>query len=264
MSAQLLAVHALTVAVNLLATLFFAVRIAGVRTRRLGSAVALFNVLVLLMRLSTSFQALLLAKHIERNLNDGGDELTFRLLLFSATAGSTVGALLIPTGQRLITRAVAGLGVHRSLPRLLWYAVPAIRKEHFVDAMSWPRIDNVRRLFRTSGLPTRIVVLYGIANALLTVGLFSSLYAGYYAPEFRMTASNMSLLINGAATMIVLLFTDPFLGVITDDAIEGTMAEDQFRQTIVLFVIAHVIGTVGAQFLLLPGARLIAFVARSI
>lgn len=262
MSAQVIVVFVLTVVVNLIATLFFSVRIAGVRTGRLGSAVALFNILVLLMRLSTSFQALLLAKHIEQNLGRGGDELTFRLLLLSATAGSILGALLIPTMQRLISRAVAGLGVHRSLPRLLRYTVRTIRAEHVRTSLRWPAIRNVTQLRGVRELPLGVAALYTVANALLTVGLFSSLYAGYYAPQFRMTASNMSLLINGAATIIVLLFTDPFLSVITDDAIEKKMSEGLFRKCIILFVCAHVIGTLAAQVLLLPGARLIAWIAR--
>jgi len=262
MSVQLALVFFLTIVVNLIATLFFSVRIAGVRTGRLSSAVALFNMLVLLMRLSTSFQALLLAKHIERNLHTGGDELTFRMLLLAATFGSVIGALCVPTGQRLISRAVAGLGFHRSLPRLLRYTVKAIRVDHVRDALRWPSMHNVTQLRESRDLPLGMAALYGFANALLTIGLFSSLYAGYYAPQFRMTASNMSLLINGAATIIVLLFTDPFLGVITDDAIEGKMSEGYFRRCIILFVLAHVAGTLVAQLLLLPGARLIALIAR--
>jgi hypothetical protein len=71
----------------------------------------------------------------------------------------------------------------------------------------------------------------------------------------------MSLLVNGAATVIVLLFTDPYLGVITDDAIEGKMPQEVFRKVIALFVAAQIAGTVLAQLLLIPGARLIAWIA---
>ena len=96
MSAQLMLVFALTFIVNFITTLFFAVRVAGARTGRLSSAVALFNVLILMMRFATSVQALLLAKHIEQNLQAGGrgDELAFRLLLLAAAIGSVAGAVL--------------------------------------------------------------------------------------------------------------------------------------------------------------------------
>lgn len=260
---QLAIVFTLTFIVNFITTLFFSVRVAGARTGRLSSAVALFNVLVLLMRFSTSLQALLLAKHIERNLHSGsgGDELAFRVLLLSATLGSIAGALLIPTAQRLISDAVAGLGVHRSLPRLLRHGLTTFRMHHLSGALRVPSMSNLTQLRDLRALPLGVVALYTIAAALLTVGLFSSLYAGYINPQFRMTASNMSLLINGAATVIVLLFTDPFLGVITDDAIEGKMSQAAFRRIITLFVAAQIAGTVLAQLLLLPAARLIAWIS---
>jgi hypothetical protein len=263
MNLQLTIVFALTFVVNFITTLFFSVRVAGARTGRLSSAVALFNVLVLLMRFSTSLQALLLAKHIESNLHgaSGGDELAFRLLLLSATIGSIAGALLIPTAQRLISDAVAGLGIHRSLPRLLRYGLPEFRVHHVRGALRRPSMASLTQLRDVRDLPLGVAALYTVAAALLTVGLFSSLYAGYYNPQFRMTASNMSLLVNGAATVIVLLFTDPYLGVITDDAIEGKMPQEVFRKVIALFVAAQIAGTVLAQLLLIPGARLIAWIA---
>jgi lysylphosphatidylglycerol synthetase-like protein (DUF2156 family) len=264
MIGSLVLVFVLTFVVNLITTLFFAVRVAGARTGRLSSAVALFNVVVLLMRFSTSLQALLLAKHIESTLHRGGDELSFRVLLLAATAGSLAGALLIPTAQRLISDAVGGLGVHRSLPRLLRFGLPLLRLSHVRSALRFPSTANLTGLRNVRELPLGVGALYTFATALLTVGLFSSLYAGYYNPQYRMTANNMSLLINGAATVIVLLFTDPFLGVITDDAIAGTMSQEVFRRNITVFVIAQIVGTVVAQILLIPAARLIAWVAGSI
>jgi hypothetical protein len=266
MSAQLALVFALTFIVTFITTLFFAVRVAGARTGRLSSAVALFNVLILMMRFATSVQALLLAKHIEQDLQTGGrgDELAFRMLLVSATIGSIAGAVLIPTAQRMISDAVAGLGIHRSLPRLLRYGLPAFRMQHVRDSLRRPSLSAVAQLRGARDLPIGVAVLYPVAAALLTVGPFASLYAGYYSPSFRMTANNMSLLINGVATVVVLLFTDPFLGVVTDDAIEGKMSQGAFRRIIVVFVVAQVVGTMLAQFLLTPAARLIAWIAERV
>lgn len=266
MNAALALVFALTFIVNFITTLFFAVRVAGARTGRLSSAVALFNVLILMMRFATSVQALLLAKHIEQNLQAGsrGDELAFRVLLLSATIGSIAGALLIPTAQRMISDAVAGLGIHRSLPRLLRHGLTALRVQHVRDSLRAPSFASVAQLRGMRDFPVGVAVLYTIAAALLTVGPFASLYAGYYNPPFRMTANNMSLLINGVATVVVLLFTDPFLGVITDDAIEGKMTQGAFRRVIVVFVVAQIVGTVLAQLLLTPAARLIAWIAERV
>ncbi|HLL77126.1 MAG TPA: DUF2837 family protein [Pyrinomonadaceae bacterium] len=264
MSGQLSLVFALAFTVNLITTLFFSVRIAGARTGRLGSAVALFNVFILLLRISTSFQALLLSKHVERNLgarSPDADEFLFRLLLLSATLGSVLGALLIPTAQRAISRAVAALEVHRSLPRLARRAASASVLRQAAASLRLPSVRNLTQFREFRGLSIGPPALYAVAVSFLTVGMFSPIYAGYFNPQFRVTANNMSLLINGAATAVVLLVTDPFLGVLTDDAIEGKLPEASFRKQIVVFVMAQVVGTVAAQALLVPSARAIAAIA---
>src|SRR3546814_15691413 len=56
------------------------------------------------------------------------------------------------------------------------------------------------------------------SDLLLAVGVVASLYAGYLAPEFRVTASQLSALINGFATILLFAFIDPQLSVMTDDA----------------------------------------------
>src|ERR1700759_688464 len=94
----------LTFVIHLIGTLAYAVRIAGVRTRRIAVSFALFNVLVLVSRTSNSFQGPFLAKRIENSLSLGttvsllGD---FRWLLFSATLATIAGAIMIPTFQRV-------------------------------------------------------------------------------------------------------------------------------------------------------------------
>jgi hypothetical protein len=55
---------------------------------------------------------------------------------------------------------------------------------------------------------------------------------------------------------------DPYMSGMTDDVVEGKVSETQFRKAIVWLVGSRVAGTVLAQFLLVPAASLIAFVAR--
>ena len=86
--AQLLTICLLTAGINLIGTLAYAARIAGVRTRRIAMSFALFNVLVLVSRLSNSILAPFLAKRIEIRLSDGGGAALlddFRLVLASAS-----------------------------------------------------------------------------------------------------------------------------------------------------------------------------------
>src|SRR5437762_14373717 len=104
MDAGLLIICALTFVIHLIGTLAYSVRIAGTRTRRIALSLSLFNVLILVSRTSNSFQAPLLAKRVEQNIAAGvtGGVADFRWLLAFATAATLIGALLIPTFQRLL------------------------------------------------------------------------------------------------------------------------------------------------------------------
>src|SRR5690606_24877119 len=109
MDVQLFIICVLTFVIHLIGTLAYSVRIAGVRTRRIAVSFALFNILVLVSRTSNSFQGPFLAKRIEQNIVGRVTEgvlSDFRWLLLSATVATVVGALLIPTFQRVFSNAV--------------------------------------------------------------------------------------------------------------------------------------------------------------
>ena len=98
MDAQLLIICLLTAAINLIGTLAYSARIAGVRTRRIAMSFALFNILVLVSRTSNSFLGPFLAKRIESRIADsGGDSLftDFQLVLGSASLAVAVGIVLV-------------------------------------------------------------------------------------------------------------------------------------------------------------------------
>jgi len=65
MDLQLLVILGLTFVIHLIGTLAYAFRIAGIRTGSIAIAFSLFNVLVLVSRISNSFQAPFVAKRVE-------------------------------------------------------------------------------------------------------------------------------------------------------------------------------------------------------
>lgn len=101
-----------------------------------------------------------------------------------------------------------------------------------------------------------------LAQALLTVGVLASLYAGYLNPEFRVTASRLhGAVINGFATILLFALIDPQLSVMTDDVIDERVDETTFRRTIVWISLSRLAGTLLAQAFFLPAALAIAWVA---
>jgi len=262
---QLFILCGLTFIIHLVGTLAYAVRIAGVRTGRIAVCFALFNILVLVSRTSNSFQGPFLAKRIEANLLNGilqGDLLSdFRWLLASATLATIIGAFLIPTFQRLFARSVLHFQVYRSIPKLIMHAMFKGGIGYIKDAVRLPSPSNVASLSSKNSISFWVIALNVLAVALWTIGVFASLYAGVLNPEFRVTASSLSSVINGVATILMFVLIDPQLSVMTDDVVSGHISEAQFRRTIIWLVFSRLAGTLLAQMLLVPAASLIVFIA---
>jgi hypothetical protein len=127
-----------------------------------------------------------------------------------------------------------------------------------------PLAANLKQLGGGTGVSVPIIGLNVIAMALWTLGVFASLYAGYLQPELRVTCSNLSSVINGMATILMFVFIDPQISVMTDDVIEGRISDGRFRRAITSLLGARLAGTVLAQLLLLPSAAIITRIAEAI
>lgn len=267
MDKQLLFICFLTFIIHLIGTLAYSVRIAGVRTRRIAVSFALFSILVLVSRTSNSFLGPFLAKRVETNLagpDVSGLLMDFRWLLISASIATVVGAVLIPTFQRIFCRAVFHFHAHRSIPKLILHGFFKGGVSYIKVAASIPVAANVTQLHKGSGVSVRITLLNVGATALWTVGVFASLYAGVLDPSVRVTSSTLSSIINGGATIMMALFIDPHMSAMTDDVIEGKVTDTQFRRAIVWLVGSRLAGTLLAQALLLPAALLVVYVAHAV
>ena len=264
MDLQLLVICLLTAGINLIGTLAYAARIAGVRTRRIAMSFALFNILVLVSRTSNSFLGPFLAKRIETRLADGGGDALlgdFRLILLSATGAVAIGILFVPTGQRLFASAIGYFQKHRSTGRMLLRSATPAGLRTIRQAITLPRLEQFRELSHPRGVGWGVLVANCLAQALITVGVLASLYAGYLNPDFRVTASQLSAVINGFATILLFALIDPQLSVMTDDVVEGRVSEPLFRRTIVWISFSRLAGTALAQVFFVPSAQAIAWIA---
>ena len=264
MDTQLLIICLLTAGINLIGALAYAARIAGIRTRRIAMSFALFNVLVLVSRTANGFLGPFLAKRIETRLADGGGEALlgdFRVVLISAAVAVAVGIILVPTGQRLFVRAIDFFQRRRSTGLLLLRVATPSGLRTIRESVALPKAGQLRELLQPRGVSWGVLLANCLAQALLTVGVLASLYAGYVNPEFRVTASQLSAIVNGFATILLFALIDPQISVMTDDVVEGRLSEPLFRRTIVWISLSRLAGTLLAQALLLPSAMAIAWVA---
>jgi hypothetical protein len=254
----------LTLVIHLIGALAYAARIAGVRTSKIALSFALFNVLVLVSRTSNSFLGPFLAKRIENAIVSGeGDGLLMdlRIILLAATVATVLGALAVPTVQRWFTAAIDEFQHHRSVGKLLWSVITPKGLKVVSKAVTLPSSQHLKLWQKRAAVSWRVIAMNVIAQALLTVGVIASLYAGFLYPEFRVTASQLSAVINGFATILLFVLIDPQLSVMTDDVVEGRISQPDYRRTIVWLSMSRVAGTFMAQVLLVPSAMLIVWVA---
>jgi hypothetical protein len=260
----LITILLLTGFINLIGALAYAARIAGVRTRRIAMSFALFNILVLFSRTSNSFLGPFLAKRIETRIHDGSGASLFidmQFVLAAASVATLIGILLVPTGQRMFATAIGWYQTNRSTTKLALKAMSPSGFRTIRQSLRIPSLAHLRGWHMPKGISWGVLVANCLAQSLLAVGVVASLYAGYLAPEFRVTASQLSALINGFATILLFAFIDPQLSVMTDDAVEGKVGEGEFRRAIMLISLSRLAGTILAQLLLMPAALLIAYVA---
>lgn len=266
MSTQIIIVLLLTFVINLITTLSYSVRIVGIRTGRIAISFALFNLLLIVSRTANGFQAPLLANTVENDIKASvfDNVGTFRLIILSCSIATIVGALLIPTFQRVLSKAVINFSVHKSMGKLVLHGFSKAGLLYFRDNMAIPQKDNIKQIKLDKEFPWRIFIMNVAAVAIMTIGVLSAVYASYFNPEYRTTASNLSAFINGFATILMFAFIDPHLSAMTDDVSLGKCSETTFRRYIVYMTIARLLGTILAQFLFLPGAQLLAWTATHI
>jgi hypothetical protein len=267
MDLQLIGLCGLTFVIHFIGSMAYAARIAGVRTRRIAISFALFNVLVLVSRTSNTFQGPFLAKRIEAGLARGAQPhllADFRWLLFSATIATLIGALTVPTFQRLFSRAVWHFQTHRSMPKLLIQTFAGQGLSYARSALTMPTASHLKSIRPGRELSLSVFAMNVGAQALVTVAVFASLYAGSLNPAYRVTASTLSAVINGFATILLFMFIDPYLSVMTDDVVESRTSEATFRRAVVGLAGTRVVGTLVAQVIFVPAAMLLALVASHI
>jgi hypothetical protein len=254
--------------IHLIATLSYGVRIAGARTGKVAFCLSLFNILVLVSRTSNTLLTPALSKRVESGIDTGitaGLQHEFHLLIFSASAATLVGAALIPTFQRYVTSVVGAFDRFPSLPMMVKYSLSGPGLQALGSSWRIPAKANFNFLAARHRLPWNIFAMNVVGSALLATGVLSSLYAGVFAPELRMTTGQLSAVVNFFGTILLFAFVDPYLSYVTDGAAKNAEDGDsRLRAAVFGMAGSRLLGTVLAHFLMIPGAHMIAWIARII
>ncbi|AFM42018.1 Protein of unknown function (DUF2837) [Desulfosporosinus acidiphilus SJ4] len=263
MAIQIIVVILLNFIISLIGTLAYSVRLVGVRTGKIAVSFALFNILMLVSRVAVSFQVPILTRYVEGNPGAGDLLTVFNVIIVISGTATVFGAILIPTFQRLLYRGVQSFTIDRSLSKLIIHSFSKSGIRYIKDCVTVPSKENVRQLTHKK-YPRRIIFYNFLAVAFLTVGSLAPIYAGILEPDLRATCITLSSIVNGIATILMTIFIDPHLSIMTDDVIDGKRTEDEFRVCVIGLVGSKTLGTFASLLLLLPFSYLIVFMARVI
>jgi hypothetical protein len=283
---RLLVVAALTALIHFINTLVYAVRISGVRTQRLATAFSLYNVIFLLASTANSVQGFLLASIVERAIKvaqtDTGiyvlEELVvqaayqaqltiieqdIRFVIIAATAGTLLGAALIPVFVNVFNNAIFLFEKVGSVPRMLAVALFSPRRAGaLISDLRLPARNTFKQLGKSRrGIPKLFLVLNFFVTGIYTTGVLSALFAGALFPDFRTAAATLSAVVNGVATILAATVVDPTAAAITDQALRGERSEADIKQMALYLSITRLLGTVFAQLIFVPAAYLVKYVA---
>ncbi len=253
----LLFVCILTGVIHFTETLSSSMRLAGVRTKQLATSLAFVNTAFLVSRMSNMLQAPMLGGMVDTAiLTKTPDVLAsnFRIVIFAAFIGNVLGALLIPYFVYLFEKAILVFERVGSIPRLFLEALRPSNVKKIIKAFRLPSAGSFRNISLKNISPVFLYLNFFMVS-IYAIGVLSSLYAGAQVPEFRTTASQLSGIVNGIATILLALMVDPTCAFITDQAVRGKRPENDVRSMVFFIITGRLVGTlILSQILFWPAS----------
>jgi len=255
-----------TATIHMIDTLSYSVRLAGVRTRRLALALSLFNIIVLISRTANMIQAPLLGSIVDKAISKGEiKELlhSFRIIIFSATLGSLLGAALIPSFIEIFSKGIYALEKTGSIPKLLVKIIFNKPVKQVKNSLKAPDLNKIRKISKT-GISPFFLIFNLFITSISTIGVLAAIYAGALLPEYRITASQLSGVINGTATILLAIIVDPQAALITDQALQGVRSKQEVTSMVFFLVGGKIIGTLLSQVIFMPASEVVLWITRKL
>lgn len=254
----------------------YSARLAGVQTHRIATSISLFNLFVMVSRLSTLFSIVLIAPLSDAagdalhaiGSTDPAAKLAFthnyevqlRLMVLAGTFGMLVFALLLPALTYTFRRGIASFEARHSV---LHGLVRLLDPRVVVDILSQCRLPRASELraFSTRNLPKRLLIFNVVVTAVYAIGVPASYLASVIDIDAARTAVSLSGIINGLGTIAFTLFVDPTSALITDQAVKAQRPIEDVRSMVFYLALTAIVGTLVSQLIFYPSAAIIAAAA---
>lgn len=244
----------LNLLITLLACTAYASRIAAVETGARATALSVYNLFSMVMRLAAQVLAPSLAAIADSSSRPVDFVPVVRWVLLGASLGAFSGLLLMPSFAQIYGQAVVQLRRRGSIPAVL---LRCLRPG------AWRCLYHCRRRpgllgWRVDGLPAAFLWGNLLVIAIHTVGVPASIYAGkLVSRDLTRTATLLSALVNGLATITLGLVVDPAASRATDEVCAHRRQPRDVYSMVMWLGITLLLGTLLSQLLLLPAAAVI-------
>lgn len=270
MDSRLILVMVLTGFIHMADTLFYGTRAAAVRVKKVGIAISLWGIVALGTRLANTIQAPITGSLVDQALLGRTHSVPvaalvalawkFRYIIFSATLGSLIGVLFVPTFVEIFTRVLKVFEKEGSLIRVFLKAARLRSLASLFESLRPPSLARPSSL-KKSGLPKGFLIANVVIVGVYTTGVLSTIYSGALIPAYRLTADNLSGIVNAIATLLFVIILDPTIALITDQAVHGERNPEDVKVMVWYLVAGKVAGTLLAQLIFLPAAGVVASTA---
>lgn len=248
------------------------------RTGRIATSTALFNLFVMASRLATLVYTLMLAPIsdkageavkalLQHHAPDAligqvqhAFELQLRLIIVAGTVGTILGSLILPMFTYLYVRGVRSFERTKSMPHSL---ARLFDPRVAFDVMRQVRIPHYSEIFSfsTRNIPMRLLVFNVVVTAVYAIGVVAAYYASILDINVARTAVTISGIVNGIGTVAFTFFVDPTSSMIVDEAAKGERPHEEVKAMVFYLSLTAIIGWLLSQALLWPAAWIISAVA---
>lgn len=237
-------------------------RPVAVITKRVAISNTLHNVFFMLTRFANIFYLPLLATYVDRAVTSGSLgmlTIQLRLVIWGACFGTIALWIFLPTFVELFSRGVWSFERRQSMVRVFLSALNPKNIGKFINCLRRPTNFGVS-LLNLEGVPAGFLIWNVIGTAIWTVGVLCALYVSAKYPQYEVTSTLLSGVVNSIAAIIFSTLVDPKSSLITDQVVAGKRPVKHVYIIAVFLAAGNLLGTIISQFLFLPGASVIEFV----
>lgn len=250
----------ITLIIYLIDTLAMSLRLVVYRSKQYNLTQSTFNIVSIVAKFAQMFQAPLLGILIDVSIGTKKDPIgDFRMILMFATIGVLIAIAALPSFLKFFDTLVSKIADKGSFAK---FVVEKMEPQNIKAIKGYMVVPKKSMFAEFKDIWKFKYLLLGnlLVSSVYTVGVMSAYYGSYLMPNSRLAIAGFSGSINSVASLVMILFLDPQLALITDDSYGGKREYSDLKKVVLILIFSKLLGTLIGQIIFLPSARWIVWV----